>query len=50
MYTDQTEEASTHHSSEQRCNSGDPFDSMDAYWEKLRVDGQFSRWQKPATD
>jgi len=33
-----------------QSNCGDQVDSMDLYWEKLRMDRQFSRWQKPATD
>lgn len=50
MYTDQAKKTCAHHSSKERGNSSDPLDPMDAYWEKLRMDGQFSRWQKPATD
>ncbi len=50
MQENQTKETGKNTASRERCNSSDPFDSMDSYWEKLRVDGQFSRWQKPATD
>lgn len=50
MQTNQKKKISSYdHPQEWRdsCNTPDP---MDPYWEKLRVDGQFSRWQKPATD
>lgn len=50
MQKDQAKKDSNHHCQRERCDGGDPLDSMDAYWEKLRVDGQFGRWQKPATD
>lgn len=33
-----------------RPSHRDEVDPMAAYWEKLRMDGQFGRWQKPATD
>jgi hypothetical protein len=33
-----------------RSSHRDKADPMAVYWEKLRMDGQFGRWQKPATD
>jgi len=50
MQEDQAEEVSSHCCSKQWSDSCNPPDPLDSYWEKLRMDGQFSRWQKPATD
>lgn len=50
MHKDQAEKTGAHYCSKERGNSGDAPDPLDPYWEKLRMDGQFSRWQKPATD
>ena len=50
MQKDQTKETSTHDCSKERSDSCHAPDPMDPYWEKLRLDCQFSRWQKPATD
>jgi hypothetical protein len=50
MQKNQKKEVSNNTASKEPGDSGDPLDSMDSYWEKLRVDGQFGRGQKPATD
>lgn len=50
MHADNSSQDSNNHQDNWRSSHCDEIDSMAIYWEKLRVDGQFSRWQKPATD
>jgi len=50
MQENKKKEVCNDYSQGKRGSCGDPPDPMDSYWEQLRVDGQFSRWQKPATD
>lgn len=50
MQKGQTQKTSTDIYREERSHHSNPLTSMDAYWEKLRMDCQFSSGQKPATD
>ena len=50
MQENQKKKAGNNTASKEPSDSRDAFDSMDSYWEKLRMDGQFGRGQKPATD
>jgi hypothetical protein len=50
MQKGQTKKNSTNIYRGERSNNSNSLASMDAYWEKLRMDCQFSCGQKPATD